>query len=49
MIFFHKSKIDDVDYMGFVIHTNEKVFGLDVMVDIMSRVNVFDLGNIAVK
>ena len=48
-IFFCKSKIDDVDYMRFVIQTNKKVFGLDVAVNIILRMDIFNTRNLAVK
>jgi len=44
-----KPEVDDVDQMALVMSAYEKVIGFDVTVDVMSRMDVFDAGNLGVK
>ena len=44
-----KPEVDDVDQMVLAMSAYEKVIGFDVMVDVMSRMDVFDAGNLGVK
>ena len=44
-----KPEVDDVDQMALAMSTYEKVIGFDLMVDVMSRMDVFDMGNLGVK
>ena len=44
-----KPEIDDIDQMALMMSAYEKVIGFDVTVDVMSRMDVFDTGNLGVK
>jgi hypothetical protein len=43
-----KPKINDIDQMALAMSAHEKVIGFDVTVDVMLRMDVFDMGNLGV-
>ena len=44
-VFLGETKVNDVDLVAAFADTHQEVVGLDVTVDEVSRVNVFDTGN----
>jgi len=48
-IFLGKTKIDNVDNIGFFSETEKEVIGLDISMDVVSTVNEFDSGNLFLR
>ena len=48
MILVSKPEVTDVDQMALMMSAYEKVIRFDVTVDVMSRMDVFDMGNLGV-
>jgi hypothetical protein len=44
-----KPEIDDIDQVALAMNAYEKVIGFDVTVDVVSRMDVFNTGNLGVK
>jgi hypothetical protein len=44
-----KPEIDDIDQMALTMSANEEVIGFDVTVDVMLRIDVFNMGNLDVR